>query len=122
MCTSLGAGWRRFLIRTLPHKRRRYNTSSKTGVCAAGQHIVTHHLRIDYALLGTFPDALRKQLKHGGAWAGGRLPKLVCDALDRASPDAERLGNLQDTHTVRKVLSNLPFRRTVYLRPAELHP
>jgi hypothetical protein len=24
-------------------------------------------------------------------------PKLVCDALDRASPDAERLGHLQDT-------------------------
>src|SRR5262245_63474149 len=50
------------------------------------------------------------------------LPKLVCDALDRASADAERPGNLQDTHAVRKVLSNLPFRRTVYLRPAELHP
>src|SRR5262245_48975980 len=49
------------------------------------------------------------------------LPKLVCDALDRASPDAERLGNLQDTHARRKLLSNLPFGRTVYLRPAELH-
>src|SRR6476661_8893073 len=49
-------------------------------------------------------------------------PKLVCDALDRPSPDAERLGNLQDTHALRKLLSNLTFRRTVYLRPAELHP
>src|SRR5215813_15398959 len=47
--------------------------------------------------------------------------KLVCDALDRAGPDAERLGNLQDTHALRKLLSNLPFHRTVYLRPAELH-
>src|SRR5215471_18482671 len=46
---------------------------------------------------------------------------LLCDALHRASPDAERLGNLQDTHTLRKLMSNLPFRRTVYLRSAELH-
>src|SRR5262245_17093640 len=48
-------------------------------------------------------------------------PKFVCDALDRASPDPERFGHLQDTHALRKLLSNLPFRRTVYLRPAELH-
>ena len=41
--------------------------------------------------------------------------------MDRASPDAERLGNLQDTHALRELLSNLPFRRTVYLWPAELH-
>ena len=34
-------------------------------------------------------------------------PKLVCDALDRASPDAERLGHLQDTHALRKLLSHL---------------
>src|SRR5215467_693930 len=47
--------------------------------------------------------------------------KLLCDALDRAGPDAERLGNLQDTHALRKLLSNLPFRHTVYLRPTELH-
>src|SRR5262249_58208679 len=33
-------------------------------------------------------------------------------------PDAERLGNPQDTHALRKLLSNLPFRRPVYLRPA----
>ena len=43
---------------------------------------------------------------------------LVCDALDRASPDAERLGNLQDAHTLRKLMSNLPFGRAIYLRPA----
>src|SRR5262245_12350988 len=49
------------------------------------------------------------------------LPKLVCDALDRASPDAERLGNLQDTHALRKLLSHLAFGHAVYLRPAELH-
>src|SRR5262245_51821801 len=55
----------------------------------------------------------------GSAW--GSVTKLVCDALDRAGPDAERLGNLQDTHALRKLLSNLPFYRTVYLRPAELH-
>jgi hypothetical protein len=43
------------------------------------------------------------------------------DALDRASPDAERLGHLQDTHALRKLLSHLLFGRAVYLRPAELH-
>jgi hypothetical protein len=48
-------------------------------------------------------------------------PQLVCDALDRASPDAERLGHLQDTHALRKLLSHLAFGRAVYLRPAELH-
>ena len=48
-------------------------------------------------------------------------PKLVCDALDRASPDAERLGHLQDTHALRKLVSHLAFDRAVYLRPAELH-
>jgi hypothetical protein len=31
------------------------------------------------------------------------LPKLVCDALDRASPNPEQLGNLQDTHALRKL-------------------
>jgi hypothetical protein len=46
---------------------------------------------------------------------------LTRDALDCASADAERLGNFQDTHALRKLLSNLPFRRTVYLRPAEFH-
>ncbi len=47
-------------------------------------------------------------------------PKFVCDALDR-SPDAERLGHLQDTNTLRKPLSHLAFSRAVYLRPTELH-
>src|SRR5262245_48335336 len=46
---------------------------------------------------------------------------LLCDALHRASPEPERLGHLQDTHTLRKLLSHLPFGRDVYLRPAELH-
>src|SRR6476620_8941065 len=49
------------------------------------------------------------------------LPQLVCDALDRASPDAERLGHLQDTHALRKLLPHSPFGRAVYLRPTELH-
>src|SRR5262245_4942396 len=56
----------------------------------------------------------------------GRRPSqtyrsLVCNALDGASPDAERLGNLQDTHALRKLLSHLPFGHAVYLRPAELY-
>jgi len=42
---------------------------------------------------------------------------LFCDALDRTGPDAERLGHLQDTHALRKLFSNLPFGRTVCLRP-----
>ena len=37
------------------------------------------------------------------------LPKLVCDALDRASPDSKRLGDLQYTLTPRKLLSHLAF-------------
>jgi hypothetical protein len=51
----------------------------------------------------------------------GLLPssKLLCDALHRASPDPERSGDLQDTHTLRKLLSHFPF--DVDLRPAELH-
>jgi len=48
-------------------------------------------------------------------------PKLVCNALDRASPDAERLGHLQDTHALPKLLLHLAFGRAVYLRPTELH-
>src|ERR1700716_2427273 len=48
-------------------------------------------------------------------------PKLVCDALDSASADAERLGHLQDTHALRKLRSHLAFGRAVYLRPTELH-
>jgi hypothetical protein len=48
-------------------------------------------------------------------------PKFICDALHRASPDAEQLGNLQDTEALRKLLSYLSFSRAVYLRPAELH-
>src|SRR4029077_11514372 len=60
------------------------------------------------------------------AWAqrqeeGLVLSKLVCDALDRASPDSKRLGHLQDTLTPRKLLSHLAFGRSVYLRAAELH-
>jgi hypothetical protein len=39
--------------------------------------------------------------------------KLVGSSLemrwDRASPDAERFGDLQDTPTLRKLLSHLPF-------------
>jgi tetratricopeptide (TPR) repeat protein len=37
--------------------------------------------------------------------------KLVCDALDCASPDSERLGHPQDTNTLRKLLSHLAFGR-----------
>ena len=37
------------------------------------------------------------------------LPKLVCDALDRASPGSKRLGHLQDTLTPRKLFSQLAF-------------
>src|SRR5262245_830458 len=37
-----------------------------------------------------------------------------------ASPNPERLGNLQDT-ALRKLLTYLPFGRAVYLRPSELH-
>jgi len=53
----------------------------------------------------------------------GLLPssKLLCDAPHRASSDAERPRHLQDTHTLRKLPSHLPFGRAVYLRPAELH-
>src|SRR6516225_7435795 len=46
---------------------------------------------------------------------------LLCDALHRASPDPEGPSHLQDTHTLRKLLSHLAFGRAVYLRPAELH-
>src|SRR5262249_37561558 len=46
---------------------------------------------------------------------------LLCDALDRASPDPERPGHLQDAHAFRKLVSDLAFGRAVYLRPAELH-
>ena len=49
------------------------------------------------------------------------LPKLVGNALDRASPNSKRLGHLQDTDTLRKLLSHLPFYRAVDPRPAELH-
>src|SRR5262249_12963376 len=31
---------------------------------------------------------------------------LACDALHRASPDPKRLGDLQDTHAFRKLLSH----------------
>src|SRR5215468_10963059 len=46
---------------------------------------------------------------------------LLCDALHRASPDPEGPSHLQDTHAFRKLVSHLPFGRTIYLRPAELH-
>src|SRR5262245_4692831 len=46
---------------------------------------------------------------------------LVGDALDRASSDAERFRDLQDTRALRKLLSHLAFGRAVYLRSAELH-
>ena len=46
---------------------------------------------------------------------------LLCDALHRASPDAKRLGHLQNTHTLRELPSNLPLGRAVDLRSAELH-
>ena len=39
----------------------------------------------------------------------------------RASPDAKRPGDLQDTDALRKLLSHPPLGRTVYLRPAEFH-
>src|SRR5215469_8586502 len=46
---------------------------------------------------------------------------LLCDALHRASPDPEGPRHLQDTHAFRKLVSHLPFGRTIYLRPAEFH-
>ena len=46
---------------------------------------------------------------------------LLCDALHRASPDPEGPSHLQDTHAFRKLVSHLPFGRTIYLRPAEFH-
>src|SRR6516164_4904270 len=46
---------------------------------------------------------------------------LACDALHRASADAERSGDLQDTHTFRKLPSHLPLGCAVDLRSAELH-
>ena len=46
---------------------------------------------------------------------------FTCDTLDRASPDAERLGHLQDTNTLRKLLPHSPLGRAVYLRPTEPH-
>ena len=49
------------------------------------------------------------------------LPKLVGNALDRASPNSKRLGHLQDTLTPRKLRSHLAFGRSVYLRATELH-
>src|SRR5262245_66119174 len=53
----------------------------------------------------------------------GSLPssELLCDALHRASPKPERFRHLQDTRTLRKLLSHLTFGRAVDLRPAELH-
>src|SRR6516162_8305065 len=44
---------------------------------------------------------------------------LFCDALHRASPDPERLGHLQNTHTLREQPSHLPFGHAVDLRAAE---
>jgi hypothetical protein len=38
---------------------------------------------------------------------------FTCDTLDRASPDPERLGHLQDANTLRKLLSHLTFSRAV---------
>src|SRR5262249_20136597 len=46
---------------------------------------------------------------------------LACNALERASPDAECLGHLQDTHALPKLLSHPTFGRAVYLRTAELY-
>src|SRR5262249_32778516 len=46
---------------------------------------------------------------------------LLCDAMDRASPDPERPRHLQDAHALRKLFSHLPFGRTIYLGTAEFH-
>src|SRR5215472_15817734 len=46
---------------------------------------------------------------------------LLCEALHRASPDPEGLSHLQETHAFRKLVSHLPFDRTIYLGPAEFH-
>src|SRR5215471_10463076 len=46
---------------------------------------------------------------------------LLCDALHRASPDPEGPSHLHDTHAFRKLVSHLPFDRTIYLGPAEFH-
>src|SRR5262245_51322801 len=54
-------------------------------------------------------------------WQWFLSPKLVGDALHRASPDPERPSQLQDTHTFRKLLLHLAFGRAVDLRPAELN-
>src|SRR5262249_30779874 len=51
--------------------------------------------------------------------AGSLLAPLRCGGP--CSSDAERLGHLQNTHTLRKLLSDLAFDRAVYLRSAELH-
>jgi hypothetical protein len=48
--------------------------------------------------------------------------KLVGDALHRASPDAERPGDLQDPHTLRKLPSHLPFGRAVTFGRPSLTP
>src|SRR5215813_12771048 len=54
-------------------------------------------------------------------WQCWLSAKLLCDALRRASPDPEGPSHLQDTHAFRKLVSHLPFGRTIYLRPAEFH-
>jgi hypothetical protein len=47
--------------------------------------------------------------------------KLAADALHGASPEAQELGGSQDPYSLRKLPSQLPFSRAVYLRPPELH-
>src|SRR6516225_11612177 len=54
-------------------------------------------------------------------WQWFLSPKLLCDALHRASPDPERPRHLQDAHALRKLLLHLAFGCAVDLRSAELH-
>src|SRR5262249_9648563 len=49
------------------------------------------------------------------------LSQAPLRSLHRASPEPERLGDLQDPHTLRKPLSHLPFGRAVYFRPGRAY-
>ena len=56
--------------------------------------------------------------------SGGNQPHALSSSFHLSSFAmrwTERLGDLQDTHALRKLLSHLAFGRAVYLRPTELH-
>ena len=52
---------------------------------------------------------LRRSAPMPALWQCFPSTKFVCDALHSASPYPERLGQLQDTDTLRKLLSHPPF-------------